>query len=94
MQHFIEMINSLQLIIHLPIMNIIMPANVSTFFQAIVAIVNFDILSDFGIIEMMFNFDDEQQDYNNIFMLDQMEDLGYDSHNAIVILGTMGVLLF
>jgi hypothetical protein len=42
----------------------------------------------------MFNFDDEQQDYNNKYILDQMEDLGYDSHNAIIILGTMGVILF
>ena len=70
MEFFVKMINSLQLIIHLPMMAIVVPANVQTFFQAIVPIVCFDILSDFGIFEMALEFDEDQQDHNNIFILD------------------------
>ena len=57
MKYFIGMVNSLQLIIHLPIFNVPIPANVSTFFEAILPIVMFDVLSDFQIFEKALDFD-------------------------------------
>jgi hypothetical protein len=59
MKHIVILINSLQLIIHLPIMMILFPANCQIFFYGLVKFVCFDIFSDFGIYEMIMNFDED-----------------------------------
>lgn len=59
-----------------------------------VPIVCFDVLSDFGIYESVVEFDNDQQDENLQFLLDQMEDIDYDTHNAMLLLGTIGIALF
>ena len=51
-------------------LSIIVPANVSTFFQAIVPIICFDVLSDMGLYEYIVEFDDEKQEENLDFILD------------------------
>ena len=47
LQGFMWYLRSLQLIIHLPLMQTILPSNVSAFFEAIIPIVTFDILADY-----------------------------------------------
>ena len=44
------MINSLQLILHLPIMNIVLPANVMTMFTILIPVVMFDITEELGLL--------------------------------------------
>jgi len=46
MEHFIVMINSLQIAIHLPIFNVLLPSNVILFFDKMIPIVMFDIVKD------------------------------------------------
>jgi hypothetical protein len=46
MEHFIVMINSLQIAIHLPIFNVVLPSNVIIFFDKLIPIVMFDIVKD------------------------------------------------
>jgi hypothetical protein len=58
-------IDSLQLILHLPIMNIKIPASALSFFQIMIPIVLFDLLEGVEFIENIFD-DDEQ----NSIMLD------------------------
>ena len=42
----------------------------------------------------MFKFDTPKQDENNSYILDQMEDLGYSTHNSIINLGSIGLFSF
>ena len=49
----------MQLIIHLPIMQVIVPSNVSAYFEAVVPIFTFDFLPS-SIIEFVFDFDFEE----------------------------------
>jgi hypothetical protein len=51
----VSVINSLQFIFHLPIMNIIFPANVMTFFDTMIPIVMFDVLADIPQAEDFFS---------------------------------------
>lgn len=53
-------IHSMQLIIHLPILQVIVPSNVSAYFEAVVPIFTFDFLPS-SIIEFVFDFDYEAQ---------------------------------
>lgn len=47
LEYAMGMINSLQMILHLPMLYIFVPPNVARFFQVILPIVMFDILSAF-----------------------------------------------
>jgi len=42
--YLIAMIRSMQMVLHFPIMNIVMPSNIMTTFQILIPIVMFDIL--------------------------------------------------
>ena len=55
----LEMIRSLQLILHLPMLRIVFPANVSSLFSAIVPIAMLDVLDSEYTTELVFEFDDE-----------------------------------
>lgn len=48
------MINTLQIILHLPMMTLIFPGNVITIFRLILPIAQFDVLETFGIYEIIF----------------------------------------
>ena len=59
MSQLLSFINSLQMLIHLPLLNIIMPANVSSFMQLLVPVVQFDILDSSWTTELIFEFDED-----------------------------------
>jgi hypothetical protein len=81
-------INSLQLILHLPIMNLKIPASALSFFQIVLPIVLFDILENVEYIENIFG----QQNKDSI-VLDQMKQIGYENTNTILNLKTIFVLM-
>ena len=74
-------------------MRVIVPGNVSMLMSVIFPIVMFDILeNDKGIdANMLFDFDEGVPLENQ--MLDQMEDMGYDTFICILNLGTMYFIL-
>ena len=55
-------VRALQLILHLPLLNIIMPSNVMQIFEIIIPIVMFDVFeNDYGIgPSLIMEFDDEK----------------------------------
>ena len=65
-------------------------------FQITIPIVMFDIFeNDFRIgMDAFLEFDEEKQEEMTENSLDQANDLGYDSHNGIILLGTMAILYF
>lgn len=62
------MVNSLQLIVNLPLFNLDMPANAKFFFAKIANIVEFDIFPSDWVGEDMFKFD-EGKPFNADFEL-------------------------
>ena len=91
----IGMIRSLQLILHLPIFQIIMPSNVILFFQLVIPFVMFDVFENaqgWGP-QMILEFDDQAQEELQDDILDQMRDLGYESHNLIQNLNSLALFL-
>ena len=52
-------LRSLQIIIHLPMLRIVVPGNVSEFFRYIIPIVQFDILDAEWTTELIMEFDYE-----------------------------------
>ena len=70
----------------------IFPGNVSMILSALVPVVMFEILSDdFPLI--FFRFDEKEQTRLQKTMNDQMIDLGYETHNSILNLNSMFILL-
>jgi len=66
----ITMINSLQLIFHLPIMSIITPGNVMVMFQIMIPIVMFDIMESIPLFGNLFPDSEEDMANNPEFTLD------------------------
>jgi hypothetical protein len=62
MTFLVGWINSLQLIIHLPMMMILIPANVSIFFSLILPIVQFDVIPPEWSYELFLTFEEDNQD--------------------------------
>jgi hypothetical protein len=89
------MIRGLSIIIHLPLIIVLIPGNLSIFFENLIPIVMFDFLqNDEGIdASMVLEFDEEAQIENQVYLLDQMENLGYNTHNCIQNLGTIVFLI-
>lgn len=56
MQLLWGMVNTLQLVIHMNMLSVMMPANVQFFFSFIVNIVNFKIIPTKDIINKIFGF--------------------------------------
>ena len=87
------------MVLHLPMLRIIVPANVASFFRVILPIVMFDVLEGFEdtvkdfyrVIDLNFRREDEQTDSRGMF--DQMRSLGYQTSNTIFNLGTIFFLI-
>lgn len=56
LEYLVNMINSLQLVIHLPILHILVPSNVGFFFTLILPFVMFDIFDSEWTTEVIFEF--------------------------------------
>ena len=74
-------------------LSIIVPGNVSNFLAIILPIMQFDLLDSSWTTEKVYSFDFEAQEELNELILDQMEDLGYDSHNSILLLGSIYIYI-
>jgi hypothetical protein len=74
-------------------MLIIIPGNVSMMFEILIPFVMFDILESDYSIDLVLNFDEPKQAELAELVFDQIENLGYETHNSILNLGTVAVLL-
>jgi hypothetical protein len=61
MNYLLGFLQSLQLVLHLPMFSIIMPANVAMIFEYILAVVLFDILDPSYTTELVLDFDMDSQ---------------------------------
>lgn len=86
-------LRSLQLVVHLPMVYIVCPANVCRYFEIVKPIVTFDLLPSEEIRDFIFRFDYAKQREFQSELLDQMEDLGYQTHNTICILGSLWIYI-
>lgn len=75
---------------------ILIPANVAMFFNLILPIVQFDLIPPEWSYELFLTFDDEPDkefvESFEISIFDQMQDLGYDSHNSLRLLGSLFIM--
>ena len=97
-EYLINMINALQMVLHLPMLRILVPSNVAAFFRVVLPIVMFDLLEGFEdtikgffkSIDLNFRQDTEVDSRG---MFDQIRSLGYSTSNSIFNLGTIFFLI-
>ena len=89
MQYMLGMIRCLQMVLHLPLINIVVPGNVTMIFAVIIPIAMFDVL------------DNESYNYSTLFKFDQqtnvsdqVQDIGYDNNSAMNNLGSIVIYIF
>jgi len=80
------MINVMQLIVHMPLLNINFPTNAVTFYNFIIDVSSFDIIPTDWIRSKLFNFTETEND-------SQFSSMGYQSPNIVENLGSMLVYL-
>lgn len=89
-KYFMWYLRSQQYIVHLPMLYTVLPANAIRYFELIFPIVTFNLIPREYLALVPFSFDmDSQRKFAEESMHDQSEDLGYDTFNAILILGTI-----
>lgn len=71
--------------------HVVLPANVLRYLEMIKPIVTYDFLPTEKINSWLFSFDMEKQRELQEGLFDQMEDLGYSSHNSILILSSVWI---
>lgn len=59
--YFTLMIRALQIALHLPLLKVLVPSNVSMVFGYIIPVVGFDVLDPEWTTELVFSFDEERQ---------------------------------
>lgn len=89
-----DAIRGLQLILHLPIFNVIVPGNVARIYAILIPICMYDVTSEiFSDLFKKWFPQMSLEDFKNSLTLDQLSDLGYDTYNPIINLGTLSFLL-
>lgn len=69
----------------------LLPANVAEFFSIIVPIATFDVLDADWTTQLVLEFDEEGQEQFEGEISGQMADLGYETHNALLNLGSLAL---
>ncbi len=91
-EYMLLMFRSLQIVVHLTILQVVFPANALVFFQYIVSIVWFDIQDGFSFFNFLTFI---KYDYNvQPKVISQMNDIGYNNRNAFSALKTLTFVLF
>lgn len=91
MRYMLELIRYLQLVINFSILSINLPANVCQLFSIIVPVVTFDIFDADWTTKLVLEFDQEGQEEFADQISGQMADLGYETHNALLNLGSLAL---
>jgi hypothetical protein len=87
--YYIWYIRGVQVIAHLPMLQILVPANVSVFYEMLIPFLQFDILDSQWTTELVMDFDFPEHRNMEDKILDQMRNLGYETHSSILNLGSM-----
>jgi hypothetical protein len=58
-----------------------------------ISVIMFDILDSSYTTELIFDFDEDYQRILSKKILDQVKDLGYETHNSWLILGSIAIFL-
>jgi hypothetical protein len=72
MANMAQWINSLQMMLHLPMLHVIMPPNVREFFAIILPVAMFDIIESSYSTELIMDFDYEKENEEAESILGQM----------------------
>jgi len=62
MLYFLTLIRSLQIVLHIPMLKVILPGNVSLFFSQVISVAMFDILDSDWTTKKVLSFDEEKQE--------------------------------
>ena len=62
MYYFLILVRSLQIVLHIPMLKVILPGNVSLFFGYVISVAMFDILDADWTTKYVFNFDEDKQE--------------------------------
>jgi hypothetical protein len=83
------MMRQMQLIMHIPAMQVLMPPNVMIMFTALLPIVQWDMLDGMITLDIFFSYTEEDAPFPG-----QLEELGYESSNFIMNTQTISMFLF
>lgn len=93
-RYFFWYLRAQHYVAHFPMFHVVFPANAMWYFEMIFPIVTFNLLPREYLAFVPFSFDmPKQREFLVKSMHDQSEDLGYDSFNAVLILGTIWLLV-
>jgi hypothetical protein len=98
MLYMLQLIRALQIILHLAMNKIVFPALVMIVFASLVEVAMFDVLGEERIcsncnVDTLLEYDQEQIESKQQYILGQLQDLGYPSYIALQNLGSIGTFL-
>ena len=88
MNLILNVVRSLQVIVHFPALVVILPSNLIIFFEILVKLVMFDIFEDLHLFDYIFDERYDEDELNKLG-LSQLSNIGYQSFNLFVNLGSI-----
>ena len=89
----LTMLRMLQMILHLPFVRIVVPAEVSMFFSHLIPIAMFDITDPSYTTELFFKFNYHKQKDLQQGRMGQIVDLGYQANSFTLNLGSLALFM-
>jgi hypothetical protein len=94
----LQLIRSLQVVVHLALNKIVFPSIVMMFFTSLVEVAMFDILGEERIcsncnVGTWLEYDEMQIEEKQKYIMNQIQDLGYETNVALNNLGSIGTML-
>ena len=89
----LTLLRMLQMILHLPFVRVVVPAEVSMFFSHLIPIAMFDITDPSYTTELFFKFNHHRQDNLQQTRMGQIVDLGYQANSFTLNLGSLALFM-
>jgi hypothetical protein len=77
------MVRALQITVHVPLFQLILPASVIFFNSKVIEVTMFDILPSRWTFDLIFLYGDKSTKESEEGMMDQIQDVGYDNQNSL-----------
>ena len=84
----LSLIQNLAIVVHFPLLNIMMPANIQIINAFLVPIITFEILDSTLTTKLIYQFDMVKQIILQQTLPEQFGDFGYETHNSLINVGS------
>ena len=91
LEYVLCLIRYMQIVLHLPLMKTLIPANVLYMNKILIAIAMFDIFEPEWTTDYLYDYDEKKVEVFEELVIDQIKDIGYETPYVIKSMGSISI---